>query len=129
MLAERLGMRFDIPLALLRKLLARASDLVRSRLLASAPPEHQEQIQRALAGIANEVVREATKPRDFVLADNIVLELNRRAKLNEAVLVEFVNERKYEEMTATLASFCGVKSSFIDNLLKNVRPEWLIIPL
>jgi uncharacterized protein (DUF2336 family) len=127
MLAERLGMRLDIPLELLRKLLTRASDLVRSRLLASAPPEHQEQIQRALAGIANEVVREATKPRDFVPADNIVFELNRRGKLNEAVLTEFINERKYEEMTATLALFCGVKSSLIETLLKNVRHEGIIV--
>lgn len=126
-LAERLGLRLDIPLELLRQLLARASNLVRSRLLASASPEHQEQIQRALAGIANEVVREATKPRDFVAADNIVLELNRRAKLNEAVLVEFISERKYEEMTATLALFCGVKSGLIETLLKNVRHEGIIV--
>jgi uncharacterized protein (DUF2336 family) len=126
-LAERLGLRLDIPLELLRQLLARASDLVRSRLLASASSEHQEQIQRALASIANEVGREATKPRDFVRADNIVLELNRRAKLTEAALVEFINERKYEEMTATLSLFCGVKSDLIETLLKNVRHEGLLV--
>jgi uncharacterized protein (DUF2336 family) len=126
-LAERLGVRLDIPLELLRQLLARASDLVRSRLLASAPPQHQEQIQRALASIANEIGREATKPRDFVPADNIVLELNRAAKLTEAVLVEFINKRKYEEMTATLALFCGVKSNLIESLLKNIRSEGLIV--
>jgi hypothetical protein len=126
-LAERLGMRLDIPLEVLRQLLARASDLVRSRLLASASPEHQEQIQRALAGIANEVVRETTKPRDFVRADNIVHELNRHAKLNEAALVEFVKERKYEEMAATLALFCGVKTDLIESLLKNVRNEGLLV--
>lgn len=56
-LAERLGLRLDIPLQLLRQLLARATDLVRSRLLAAATPENQEQIQRALASIANEVGR------------------------------------------------------------------------
>ncbi len=38
-LAERLGLRLDIPFQLLRQLLARATDLVRSRLLAAASPE------------------------------------------------------------------------------------------
>jgi uncharacterized protein (DUF2336 family) len=126
-LAEGLGLRLDIPLQLLRRLLASATDLVRSRLLAAATPESQEQIQRVLASIANEVGREATGPRDFKRADSVVLELNRHGKLAEAVLLKFVTERKYEEMTATLALFCGAKSSLIERLLKNVRHDGLII--
>ena len=112
---------------MLRQLLARATDLVRSRLLAAASPENREKIQSAIASIANEVAREAVKPRDFANADNVVLELNRLGKLNEATLVEFVKERKYEEMTATLALFCGAKSDLIERLLKNVRNEGLVI--
>ncbi len=126
-LAETLGLRLDIPLELLRRLLARATDLVRSRLLAAASTENREKIQSAIASIANEVAREAVKPRDFVHADNVVLELNRHGKLNEATLVEFVKERKYEEMTATLALFCGAKSDLIERLLKNVGNEGLVI--
>jgi uncharacterized protein (DUF2336 family) len=126
-LAEKLGLRLDIPFELLRQLLARATDLVRSRLLASASPESHEQIQRALASIANEVRNEATSPRDFVRADNIVLELNRQGKLTEAVLAKFIEESQYEEMTATLALFCGAKSDLIERLMKNVRHEGLII--
>jgi uncharacterized protein (DUF2336 family) len=126
-LAEKLGLRLDIPLDLLRQLLRRATDLVRARLLASASPENQERIQHALASIANEVAREAVKPRDFVGADSLVLELNRNGKLNERVLLEFIKERKYEEMAATLALFCGAELEVIELLLKNVRPEGLII--
>jgi uncharacterized protein (DUF2336 family) len=126
-LAEGLGLRLDIPLQLLRRLLANATDLVRSRLLAAATPESQEQIQRVLASIANEVGREATGPRDFKRADNIVLELNRHGKLTETALLKFVTERKYEEMTVTLALFCGAKSSLIERLLKNVSHDGLIV--
>lgn len=126
-LAERLGLRLDIPFELLRQLLARATDLVRSRLLASASPENHEQIQRALASIANEVRNEATRPRDFVRSDNIVLELNRKGKLTEAALVKFIEESQYEEMTATIALFCAAKSELIERLMKNVRHEGLII--
>ncbi len=126
-LAEKLGLRLDIPLGLLRQLLARATNLVRSRLLASASPENREKIQSAIASIANEVGREAIKSRDFVNADNVVLELNRRGKLTEAVLVEFIKQRKYEEMTATLALFCGAKSNLIERLMKNVDDKGLIV--
>ena len=126
-LAEKLGLRLDIPLGLLRRLLLRATDLVRSRLLASAPPENQEKIQRALASIADEVGRPAINPRDFVRADSVVLELNRRGKLTEGVLAEFVRERQYEEMTATLALFCGVKTNLIQRLLKNVPHDAVIL--
>lgn len=126
-LAEKLGLRLDIPLQLLRQLLARATDLVRSRLLASAAPENQKQIQSVLASIANEVGREATGARDFARADGLVHELNRRGKLTESALVGFVTERKYEEMAATLALFCRAKSELIERLLKNVRPDGLIV--
>ena len=126
-LAEKVGLRLDIPIELLRQLLARATNLVRSRLLAAASPENREKIQSAIASIANEVGREATKPRDFVRADNMVLELNRRGKLTEAVLVEFISESKYEEMTATVALFCGAKSNLIERLLKNVNHEGLVV--
>ncbi len=126
-LAEKLGLRLDIPLNLLRQLLARASDLVRSRLLASASPENQEKIERALASIMNEVRPETTGVRDFEEADDIVLQLNRRGKLNETVFLDFVRDRKYEEMVATLALFCAAKSDLIEKLLKNVSYEGVVI--
>jgi uncharacterized protein (DUF2336 family) len=127
MLAEKLGLRLDIPLQLLRQLLARATDLVRSRLLAAATPDKQEKIQRVLASIANEVGREAIAPRDFTQADGEVYELNRLGKLNEAVLVKFVKEREYEKMAATLALFCGAKSELIERLLKSISHDGIIV--
>jgi uncharacterized protein (DUF2336 family) len=126
-LAEKLGRRLDIPWQLLCQLLARATDLVRSKLLASAPPENRGKILAALAGIADEIAREAVSPRDFAPADNIVLELNRRGKLNETALVEFIKQGKYEEMTAALALFCAAKSDLIERLMKNMRYEGLLI--
>lgn len=126
-LAETLGLRLDIPVQLLRQLLERATDLVRSRLLAAATPENRDKIQRVLAGIASEVGRTAVVPRDFAQADSEVNELNRRGKLNEAALVKFVSDREYEKMTATLALFCGAKSELIERLLKTIRPDGLIV--
>jgi uncharacterized protein (DUF2336 family) len=126
-LAEKLALRLDIPLQLLRKLLARATELVRSRLLASASREKRDQIQQVLTSIADEVGQEATGPRDYVASEGLVQELNRNGKLNEKVLGSFINERKYEEMTSTLALFCGAPVEFIERLLKRVQPESLIV--
>lgn len=126
-LAEKLGLRLDIPLELLRRLLANATDMVRSRLLAAAPPEHQGKIQSAIASIANEVGREAASPRDFTRAETAAQELNRRGKLTEAVLLEFIKGRQYEDMVVTLALFCGVKTDLIERLLKNVSGDGIIV--
>jgi uncharacterized protein (DUF2336 family) len=58
-LAETVGLRPDIPLQLFRKLLLRATEAVRSRLLAAALPERQAEIRRMLSLIANDAARGA----------------------------------------------------------------------
>ena len=59
-LAEKVGLRLDIPLQLFRKLLLRATEAVRLRLLAAAPPERQVEIRRVLSLISNEAGRAGT---------------------------------------------------------------------
>ena len=51
-LTEILGLRIDLPIKFLRDLLRRATDAVRARLMAIAPPELQEEIKRILKTIA-----------------------------------------------------------------------------
>jgi uncharacterized protein (DUF2336 family) len=51
-LAELLGRRLDIPLELFRKLLLRANEAVRSRLLSSVKPEQQAEVRQVLAKIS-----------------------------------------------------------------------------
>jgi uncharacterized protein (DUF2336 family) len=125
-LAERLGCRIDMPLKLLRELLARATNAVRSRLLASAPPEKREQIQLALAAVAKEISRETAGPRDFTASDGLVKELNRTGKLKEAVLLQFATEGKFEEMTSTLALFSQARAELIEKLMINPSSEGII---
>ena len=48
-LAEKVGLRTDIPPRLFRQLLMQASDVVQKRLLAQAKPETQAEIRRVLA--------------------------------------------------------------------------------
>ena len=67
-LAEKVGLRLDLPLRLLRELLLKATEAVRSRLLSLASPENQDEIRRVLATICGEVTHEVTAPRDFTKA-------------------------------------------------------------
>ena len=126
-LAGKLGERLDLPFKLLRTLMARATDLARTRLLASASPKSRERITKVLAGALSEADGETIKTSDFVRADNLVLQLNRQGKLNEAVLAKFIEKGHHEEMTASLALFCGAKSELIEHLLKSARYEGLIL--
>jgi len=54
-MAESLSKRTDIPQNIFKELLLRATNLVRSRLLASATPENQKQIQDAMKSVAEEL--------------------------------------------------------------------------
>ncbi|MGB9317072.1 MAG: DUF2336 domain-containing protein, partial [Pseudolabrys sp.] len=66
-LAEKVGMRTDIPPRLFRQLLMRASEVVRKRLLAKAKPETQTEIRRVLAQVTDEVAAKAA-PRNYAAA-------------------------------------------------------------
>jgi uncharacterized protein (DUF2336 family) len=58
-LAEKVGVRLDVPLRLFRELLLRATEAVRSRLLALAGPENRNQILSVLATISEDAHHEA----------------------------------------------------------------------
>lgn len=126
-LAEKLGLRLDLPLRLLRDLLLKATEAVRTRLLALAPLESREEIQRVLASISNEVSREATVPRDFATARELVLRMERSNQLNEQAIIGFANARKYEEMVAGLSVLCSAPTELVERLMQNVRYDGVLV--
>jgi uncharacterized protein (DUF2336 family) len=126
-LAERLGLRLDLPIRLLRELLLRASEVVRTRALAMDSPETRDQIQTELSKILTQVGIEASMPRDFRSSDNLVKELNREGKLKEPILLGFAADGRYEEMTSCLALFCQVSAELIESLMKNASNEGILV--
>jgi uncharacterized protein (DUF2336 family) len=127
-LAERVGLRLDLPIRLLRELLSKATEAVRSRLLSLATPENQEEIQRVLASTSNAVGVEVTVPRNFENALDKVQTMHRNEQLSEADLFAFANERKYEEMVVALSLLCSAPLDVIKPVMKSVRPDGLLIP-
>jgi uncharacterized protein (DUF2336 family) len=127
-LAEKLGLRLDIPLRLLRELLSKATEAVRARLLALAPSETRDKVQHALAKISNEVSREATASRDFTRAQAAVLQMKKEGRLNEAALREFAERRLYEQMVAALSMLSSASIDVIASLMQGPRSNGLLIP-
>lgn len=126
-LSENLGLRIDIPLSLLKQLLMRATNLVRSRLLAAADPDKQKQIQEAMMSVAEELGLGAFGYRDLAAAEGVVKRLNRDGKLNERVLVGFAQQKKFDEVCATLALFSSGPVDFIATLLQDDHHVGLLV--
>ncbi len=126
-LSENLGLRIDIPLPLLKQLLMRATNLVRSRLLAAADPDKQKQIQAAMMQVAEELGLGAFGYRDLAAAEGVVKRLNREGKLNERVLLGFAQQRKFDEVCAALALFASVPVDFVATLLQDDHHVGLMV--
>jgi uncharacterized protein (DUF2336 family) len=125
-LAEKVGLRPDIPAHLFRDLLVRATAVVQQRLLASAKPETQVEVRRVLEKVSREFGKTAPI-RDYSAARRTVLELHQAGKLGEAELVEFAKVKKYEETVAALSVLCGVPIEAVDRLMNGDRPDPVLI--
>jgi uncharacterized protein (DUF2336 family) len=127
-LAEAAGSRLDIPLRLLKELLLRATEAVRSRLLSRTPPEFRDEMQRALSAAAEAVNAESSKPRDFQAARIFVEGLHEKNELRESTLFEFARTHKYEETAVALSLLSSVSLEIVKPLMKSPRDDGLLIP-
>jgi uncharacterized protein (DUF2336 family) len=125
-LAERIGLRPDIPPHLFRDLLLRATAVVQQRLLASAKPETRNEIQRVLDRISDEVGRSVPQ-RDYSTAQRKVLELYQAGNLGESELAEFAKTKQFEETVAALSVMCGVPIETADRLVSGDRADPVLI--
>jgi uncharacterized protein (DUF2336 family) len=110
-LAEKVGLRPDIPTPMFRELLSRATAVVHKRLLASAKPEVKIEISDVLAKVAQEVGARVG-PRDYGAAQRVVLNLSRSGQMNEAV---------------GLAALAKVPINVVDRLMGGERPDPVLI--
>jgi uncharacterized protein (DUF2336 family) len=125
-LAEKVGLRPDIPEPMFRELLTKATAVVRNRLFALATGEGKAEIQRVLAKVAKEVGARVG-PRDYSAAQRVVLSLERAGKLNESMLAVFCSEKKFEETAVGLATLAKVPVEVVDRLMGGERPDPVLI--
>ena len=127
-LAIETGIRIDLPPDLRQQLLRSASEAVRSRLLSRAPPHLFEEIRGAIAKAVAGADREMSRVRDFAAAKRYVGLLARNNQLNEAALLSFAKQRKYEETVAALAELSRSGIDVIRPLMQSLREEGILVP-
>lgn len=124
-LAEKVGMRPDLPPLLFRELILKATEVVQRRLLATAKPDTQAEIRRVLARVSNEVGN--AKSRNYAAAQERVDLLHQQGQLNEAALLNFAKTGRYEDTVAALAKLCVVPIDVVDRLMGGDRPDPVLI--
>jgi uncharacterized protein (DUF2336 family) len=129
-LAAKVGLRLDLPLQLFRELLARATEAVRSRLLALAGPDSRAHIQRVLSSIAEDVQHEAgfQNQKDCAEAHKRALAMKEEGRLGEGPLLDAIKEQRSADAIAMLSLMCSAPMPMILNLLQNGHREAFLIP-
>jgi uncharacterized protein (DUF2336 family) len=126
-LIEILGLRVDLPLKFLRDLLQRATDAVRARLMAVAPPELQEEIKRILKAIVSSAAGD--KPaRDFSRAEQLVKLMKGLNELNDDAIIKFATTKKFDEVSASLGILNNVPTDLMARLMEGPRSDLILIP-
>ena len=127
-LAVETGIRVDLPKDMRTRLLSQATEAVRSRLLARAPPHLFEEIRTAISAASAGADREMSKVRDFATAERVVAQLRENGELNEAALQAFAKARKYEETVVALAELSQSTVEVVRPLMQSLRDDGVLIP-
>jgi uncharacterized protein (DUF2336 family) len=120
------GQRADLSGPQLKDLLAGSIDVIRRRLLEVARPDRQAEIRQALSDISVMTERVESR-RDFAPAQRTILALHGAGELNEAALLGFARDHKYEESVAALSAMAAVKISTLDRLISGDRYDPILI--
>jgi uncharacterized protein (DUF2336 family) len=127
-LTELLGMRVDLPTKALRDLLRRATDAVRSRLLASGQQERRDEIERALKTFTDAARGSGLSGRDFTMAEEAVKRMKGLNELNDSAMVWFAEAKRYTEIAAGLGLLSGVPTAIVAKVLEGPRADLVLIP-
>jgi uncharacterized protein (DUF2336 family) len=126
-LTEAVGLRLDIPPQLLRELLRRATDAVRAKIVSLAPPQMLDEIQRALADIADAVGNATAGQSDLTAAERTVGIMETSGKLNENDLMVFVEQHRSAEVIVSLARLSSATSEMVSGLMTSLRNDGLLV--
>ena len=125
-LAEKLGVRLDIPGSLLRELIGKVADVVRARFLTASRPVVRDKTKNSAAAPAGQS-GPARKAIDYTAAQNEVVALNRTGKLGDSIVNRFAVRGEYTHVVAALALKADVKVEAIEPLLEPDRVYGLIV--
>jgi uncharacterized protein (DUF2336 family) len=126
-LAACVGARPDLPMDLFEKLLAAASEKVRTKLeverryLKSDIAEVVGQVSGTIRKAAND------QPLSYAAAQVLAESLHRGGQLTPAKLEEFAGADRFEEMVAALSVMSGVPTAIIERNMRDTNTQSLLV--
>lgn len=124
-LSSIVASRSDIPPSVFRDILTRASETVRQKLLAAAPPERRETLKKVLFDISLQLGTGQSQ-RHYAQAQQLVRSFSQDTPLTKQKLVKFARETKRDEVVATLAALTAISIELVDRLFYGSEPQGLI---
>lgn len=125
-LAERLGLRQDIPRDVFEQLVAKASDEVRKRLQRERP-DMVKPIQSTVASVASALQsRLGPASKSYATAKQAVTALHQQGRLNESRVSGYARTRKVDEVTIGLSLLCSLPEDLVQRALSDANRETLL---
>ncbi|HEX3709459.1 MAG TPA: DUF2336 domain-containing protein [Pseudolabrys sp.] len=117
-LTESISLRTDISPKQFRPLMIQATEAVRQKLLASAPPHQKQMIQQVLDRISAQVGKNPAKPQNYAEAQRLVADISQDTELAKSKVLEFADAHRVAELVAALSVLSGIPVDQIDRLLR-----------
>jgi uncharacterized protein (DUF2336 family) len=126
-LAERLGLRKDIPRHIFQQLIAKASDDVKKRLECERP-DMARQIQASVTDVAGALQSKfGPVSRSHFVAKRVVATQHRQGNLNENSISGYARSHRLDEVTIGLSLLCALPGDVIERALLDKNREMLLI--
>ena len=125
-LLEAIGLRVDLPVALLHEVLMKAGEALRARLLSVASPALRSLMQDILNRLATEAGEQVASQRSA--ARHAIHELNTQGGLNEAMLSNFATCGQRDEVIAALEVMTVSKFETVARIFDSPAYEAVLIP-
>jgi uncharacterized protein (DUF2336 family) len=123
-LAEKLGLRTDLPARLSRNFVAAATEAARARFIKSAPPATKASLQATPTKSAASLVRATW---DYSQIKTEVAALNRTGKLRDSAVNRYAAINDYPAVIAALALLSDVAIETIESLMDDERLADLLV--
>jgi uncharacterized protein (DUF2336 family) len=125
-LLEAIGLRADLPAALLREVLMKAGKVLRSHLLSVASPALRNAMQDILDRLTTEASEQVASQR--TAARRAIHELNAHGHLNETALMKFATCGERDEVIASLEVMTVSQFETIARIFESHALEAVLIP-
>jgi uncharacterized protein (DUF2336 family) len=126
-LAERVGLRHDIPAHLFHQLIAKASAQVKEKL-ARERPDMESDVLRTVSDVAGAIrARFGPAAKDHFAARRTVAKLHESGRLTEDKVFEIAYSLKFNETAVAMSLLCSVPIDIVERSLVDSNREPVLI--